>query len=166
MPIYEFYCADCHTVYNFLSRTIETKKRPACPRCGRGGLERRVSAFAISKGRKEPAGGEDVPEVDETRLERAMASLASEAGSLDDEDPKGAARFMRRLYETAGLNLGPGMSEALRRMESGEDPEAIEEEMGDVLEEDPFAGAAVEKTGAKRFRRFLPPRIDPELHEL
>ena len=32
------------------------------------------------------------------------------------------------------------MAEALKRMEAGEDPEKIEEEMGDVLEQDPFGG--------------------------
>jgi hypothetical protein len=37
------------------------------------------------------------------------------------------------------MELGPGMQEALRRMESGEDPEQIESEMGEILgEEEPF----------------------------
>jgi len=31
------------------------------------------------------------------------------------------------------------MKEAMDRLEAGEDPEKIEEEMGDILEEDPFA---------------------------
>ncbi len=168
MPIYEFYCADCHVVYNFLSRRLETSKHPTCPRCGRPELERRISAFAISKGRKEPAGEDAPPDVDEARLERAMEALAREAGSLDDEDPKGAARLMRRLYESAGLDLGPGMVEALRRMEAGEAPEAIEEELGDFLAEDPFAGVTEGKReGVKGLRRtLLPPRVDPELYEL
>ena len=39
-----------------------------------------------------------------------------------------------------GLELGEGMDEAIRRMEKGEDPEKIEAEMGDILEEeDPFS---------------------------
>ena len=164
MPIYEFYCSDCHTVFNFLSRRIGPARQPACPRCGRPELERRVSAFAISRGRQEP--GEDaLPDLDESRLEGAMASLAGEVDSLDDDDPKGAARLMRRLYESAGLPLGPGVAEALRRMESGEDPEAIEEELGDALEEDPFA-APPEKDARSLRRRLLPPRVDPELYEI
>lgn len=164
MPIYEFYCSDCHTVFNFLSRTMGAARRPACPRCGRPELERRASTFAISRGRKEP--GEAAPEgLDEPRLEKAMASLASEVDSLDDDDPKGAARLMRRLYESAGLPLGPGMAEALRRMESGEDPEAIEEQLGDALEDDPFA-APPEKDVRSLRRRMLPPRVDSTLYEL
>lgn len=165
MPIYEFYCRDCHRVFNFLSRAIDTRKRPRCPRCNRPDLERKASAFAISKGRSEPEEG--LPGgLDDSRLERAMASLAHEAEGLDEEDPKGTARFMRKLYESAGLPLGSGMSEALRRMEAGEDPEAIEQELGDVFEqEDPLA-AQPEKGARGLRRRLLPPTVDPELHEL
>ena len=94
-----------------------------------------------------------------------MESLAHESGGLDDDDPKGAARLMRRLYETAGIPLGGGFEEALRRLESGEDPEAIEADMGDVLAGDPLGGAPAPGVAALR-RRLAPPRVDPELHEL
>lgn len=166
MPIYEFYCSDCHTIYGFLSRTVDTGKRPPCPRCGRADLERRASAFAISKGREES--DEGLPEgLDASRLERAMESLAGEAGALEGDDPRAAARFVRRLYDTAGLPVSGELREALHRMESGEDPDAIEEEMGGLLESlDPFGGAAAERPGASVRRRFLPPRRDPELHEM
>ena len=33
VPIYEFYCADCHTVYSSLSKKIDIETRPKCPRC-------------------------------------------------------------------------------------------------------------------------------------
>ncbi len=59
MPIYEFYCANCHTVYSFLSKTIDTAKRPDCPRCGRPKLDRRMSRFAVSTRRSEPAAEEE-----------------------------------------------------------------------------------------------------------
>src|SRR5512137_1469860 len=130
MPIYEFYCADCHTVFNFLSRSVNTDRRPDCPRCGRKGIERRPSRFAVSKGLQEKPEG-DLPDVDDAKLERAMASLAGELDSVDESDPRGAARLMRRLYETAGLPVGGVLEEALRRMEAGEDPDAIDEEFGD-----------------------------------
>lgn len=175
MPIYEFYCADCHTVYSFLSRAVETRKQPNCPRCGRRGLERRPSAFAISRGRAEPEAA--APEAADTdmRLERAMESLMTQAEGLDENDPKAGARFMRRLYETAGLPLTANLEEALRRMESGEDPESIEEDLGDALAEDPLLGeggaesAAASEAGTSLRglrRRLLPPRQDPELYEL
>ncbi len=33
MPIYEFYCEQCHTIYNFFSRKINLEKIPDCPKC-------------------------------------------------------------------------------------------------------------------------------------
>lgn len=171
MPIYEFYCADCHTLFNFLARTSDVKRKPSCPNCGRKGLERRPSRFAVSRGLSEPKADEDLPPgFDESKLEAAMASLAGELDGTDEDDPKAAARVMRRIYETAGLPVGGVLQEALRRMEAGEDPDAIDAELGDALEaEDPFLaeGGVAEKTSAKALRRkYLPPRQDPELYEL
>jgi hypothetical protein len=71
-------------------------------------------------------------EVDEDRLERAFESMAGEMDDLDSEDPRAAARMMRKLFDASGMRMGSGMEEALRRME--EDPEQIEAERGDVLE--------------------------------
>ena len=170
MPIYEFYCADCHTVFSFLSRTPGTDKRPACPRCGRAELERRVSAFAISKGRPEPEGGDELPPgLDEAKMERVMAELAGEVGSVDENDPRQMARVMRKLFDGTGLKVGPGMEEAIRRMEAGEDPDAIEDEMGHALEgeEDSLFGLGAGGGGLKALRRRLSaPAIDRTLYEL
>src|SRR5512134_3465213 len=107
MPIYEFYCPDCHTVFNFLARSGHTSRRPDCPRCGRAGLERRPSLFAISKRRPEAGeAAEGEPPLDDPRLEKAIESMAGELDGVDESDPRGAARMMRRLYETAGLAMG------------------------------------------------------------
>jgi len=166
MPIYEFYCPDCHCLYNFFSRRVNTEKKPDCPRCGRAALERRASLFAISRGRAD-RDDEAVPnDLDESRLEQALEGLAAQAGSLDENDPRQMGRLVRRLYEDTGLRLGPGMEEALRRMESGEDPERIEEQMGDALEaEDPFAAGGARGV-SERLRRLLPPKVDETLHDL
>jgi len=163
MPVYEFYCADCHAIYNFFSPSVNTDKRPACPKCGRPDLERKASLFAISKGLKEDSTG--MPDLDEAKLEQAMASMAGELEGMNEEDPRAAAQMMRKLFGASGLNLGPGMEEALRRMEAGEDPERIEAEIGDVLEhEEPLAEAS--RTSLKQLRRLLPPRIDETWHRL
>ena len=167
MPIYEFYCVDCHTVFNFFSRRVNTDRRPACPRCGRAELERRMSVFAISRGRKDDgSGADDLPDLDDERLERAMEGMASELEGVDEEDPKTMGRMMRRLFDAAGMKMGSGMEEALRRMEAGEDPEQVESALGDVLEsEDPFAPRV--KGGLAGLRRqLLPPRVDPTLYDL
>jgi putative FmdB family regulatory protein len=174
MPIYEFYCAGCDTLFNFFSRRVNTDGRPDCPRCGRKGLDRQVSAFASPRRRGDSAGGEDdglgdLP-VDETRMERAMESLAGEAENLNEDDPRQAAQLMRKFSKMTGLEFNENMQTALNRLESGEDPDKIEEEMGGMMdgEEDPFilpGQAGAKKAGGGSPRRRLT-RRDPTLYEL
>ena len=164
MPIYEFYCSECHTIFNFLSPRIDTQKRPDCPRCGKPELERRASLFSISKGRTEEEGesGEDFPDIDESKMEQAMNMLSREAEGIDEDDPKQAAKLMRKLFDSTGLRMGGGMEEAMRRLEKGEDPEQVEADLGDVLEgEDLFE--APRKTLR---RKLLPPEQDETLYDL
>ena len=104
-----------------------------------------------------------LPDMDESKMEKAMALLAREAEHMDEEDPRQAANLMRKLTDMTGMQLGSGMEEALSRMEAGEDPETIEAEMGDILEqEDPFV------MGKKNVKlsRILPPRVDETLYDL
>lgn len=169
MPIYEFYCPDCHTVFSFLSRTPNTRKRPVCPSCARPRIERRASSFAISKGRQAPGPSEGLPEgLDDERMERLMTEMAGGMDGIDEDDPRQMARVMRKLFGGAGIDLGQSMEEAMRRLEAGEDPDKIEEEMGDLLEaEDGWLGETGPggRLGSLR-RRFRPPTVDPTLHEL
>jgi putative FmdB family regulatory protein len=166
MPIYEFYCATCHTIFAFLSRSVNTSKHPACPRCSRPRLERKVSPFAISKGRGETESEDGLPDIDDARMEQAMGEIAHEVDGLDEDDPRQMARLMRKLYDSTGLNLGEGVEEAIRRMEAGEDPEKIEEELGDQLDDDdPLLGMGAKKLtrGMRRLRR---PSVDETLYEM
>jgi putative FmdB family regulatory protein len=162
MPVYEFYCSDCHTLFNFLSRRVNTEKRPACPRCGKPELERQVSPFAVSRGHREED-GEGLPDMNEERMEKAMEALAGEMEGVDENDPRQMARFMRRFTETTGMDLGTEVEEAIRRLEAGEDPEKIEEEMGGLMDvENPFATGGVK--GMKK--RYMPPERDETLYQL
>jgi len=82
-----------------------------------------------------------------------MQMLAGEADKINENDPRQAANLLRKLSEMTGMQMGPGMNEALKRMESGEDPDQIESEMGDILQsEEPFMmpGAAGQAGKAKK----------------
>ncbi len=164
MPIYEFYCSHCNTIYNFFSKSVNTRKKPNCPTCKTRKLSRQMSAFAITGRASEDSDMDDLP-FDETKMEQAMQMLAGEAENMNEEDPKQAANLMRKLTHMTGLELGPGMEEALSRMESGEDPESVEAEMGSLLEdEDPFLlpGKKGKGTGVKR----AAPKRDETLYDL
>ena len=139
MPIYEFYCKDCNTIYNFFSKTVNTTKKPKCPKCRTRTLTKQISLVAFTGKAKENGDIDSLP-FDESKMEQAMQMLASEADKMNEDNPRQAANLMRKLSDMTGLNLGEGMDEALRRMEKGEDPEQVEAEMGDILEnEDPFS---------------------------
>ena len=165
MPIYEFYCQQCHTIYNFFSPSINTSKIPSCPRCKTPKLSRQMSPFAITGRAKEGDDGPDDLPFDEGKMEKAMAMLAAEAENINEDDPRQGANLMRKLTDMTGLEMGPAMQEALQRMEAGEDPEQIEAEMGDLLEgEDPFLLPG--QKGRPSGSRLRPPRRDETLYDL
>jgi putative FmdB family regulatory protein len=174
MPIYEFYCDRCHLLLNFFSSRIDTAARPACPHCGKPELERRPARFATL--RHATAGGEGegedddnpFPGLDEARLEQAMAAMGGELESMgDDEDPRQMARFFRRFGEVAGMKLGPRMEEMLRRLEGGEDPDTLEEEIGggEGADEGEMEEWFQLKESARRLRSRRP-RLDEQLYFL
>ncbi len=143
MPIYEFYCSNCHTIYSFFARRVDTETVPACPKHARHRLQRQMSRFAISRGRGDTPPILMPADMDDEKMEQAMMQLAGEAENLNEDDPQAMARMMRKLMNSTGMQLGPGMEEAIRRMEAGEDPDKVEEEMGEVLDgEDPFGADA------------------------
>ncbi|MEW5736558.1 MAG: zinc ribbon domain-containing protein [Thermodesulfobacteriota bacterium] len=158
MPIYEFTCDFCNVVFSFFSRSVNTEKVPSCPRCG-ALLERQMSVFSVSRKAGEEK-GDDMAGFDEARMERAMTEMARQAESLDEKDPRQSAGLLRKLTDIAGMRLSPGMEEAVRRMEAGEDPETVEQDMAGVLENAPFAAEG--KKGSSR----RPPVRDEKLYDL
>ena len=96
-------------------------------------------------------------------MEKAMNLLAKEADGINEDDPRQAAKLMRKLTDATGATLGPSMEEAIMRMEAGEDPEQIEAEMGDLIEqEEPFMFEGRKGSKPKRGK----PRHDETLYDL
>jgi putative FmdB family regulatory protein len=142
MPIYEYLCVPCNRVFSFLVRNPAAKKEPHCPKCGAAQLRKRFSRFAVAGARPKsrdadptagapaaPAGGRSEP-LDDPRVEREMMQLMSQAEGIDDKDPRQMGRLMRRMSEISGERLDGEMEETVRRLESGEDPEKLDEELG------------------------------------
>jgi putative FmdB family regulatory protein len=150
MPVYEFLCRSCNTIYSFHSFKINPDKTPSCPKCSADDLRRVPSRFGINAGRKtdQESGGEDGADLDDPRMEREMMRLAAELEGMDENDPRQMAAAVRRMTEIAGEPVTPAMEEMIKRLEAGEDPEKVEEELGDALEDEMgddgagFGGAA------------------------
>ena len=172
MPIYEFYCEPCNTLFTFLSKRVNTAAVPPCPRCHQS-LRRQVSTFAtVRQSSAETDGADDgTPPVDEARMEQALASMGSEIDNLgESSDPRQAATLMRRFAQASGMKFNATVEEALHRMASGEDPETIEQQFGEALEaQNPFANDADADAKADQLKRLLRaagPRKDPTLYEM
>jgi len=135
MPVYEFLCGPCNRIFSFHSFRVEPEKVPTCPKCGAEDLRRVPSRFGVGAASKTAGegGGDDL---DDPRLEREMMKLASDLEGMDENDPRQMAAAVRKMTELAGQPVTPAMEEMIRRLEAGEDPEKIEEELGDAIEEE------------------------------
>ena len=146
MPIYEFLCHDCNRIYSFFSRSFKEDRIPKCPKCGGENMTKQISLVSphIRKGSGTHSSAENLqdPEhpydpAEEAKMEKAMRVLEKEMAGMDEEnpDPRQLGRLMRRMSEITGEPMPEEMNEAVRRLEAGEDPEKIEEEMGDLFGE-------------------------------
>jgi putative FmdB family regulatory protein len=106
MPIYEYECAKCHRRTSVLTMRISEKVDAVCQHCGSAKLARLMSRFAM-------------PKSEEARME-ALSDPAM-FGDLDENDPKSAARVMRRLGKEMGDEMGgPEMDQAIEELERGD----------------------------------------------
>lgn len=171
MPLYEFYCGVCHTVFTFRSLKVDTVTKPDCPVCG-GPLAREVSVFAhITHGGNEDTAPDEIGAVD--RMEEVMERMGDRVRALDeaDADPREAVKVMREMAAAGGMGFKSEVCEALDRIEAGDDPERVEEEFREVFETDnPFADGYDEERGggaaAGWWRRLRGPRRDPRWYDM
>lgn len=158
MPIYEFACPKCRVIFSFLSKRLNPDRDPTCPKCGNKKMARQMSRFATLKGLKEPAARSSddqtdngpEPDFDDPRVMRAMSELERDMEHMDENNPRHMAHLMKKMKDIMPPGTMPKeMDVAIKRLEAGEDPEKIEEDMGDVLgdlmggpdeEEGPYGG--------------------------
>ncbi len=174
MPIYEFYCPDNHTVYQFYAKTLaQGAIVPRCPDNPKYKMQKLVSAFAVTrKGQGDEAtSGAETP-AGEARMEAAMGAMEREFSNVDENDPRAMGRMMRRMAELTGEKLDGEMEAVVRKLEEGADPDSLEEQFGgeDAMgagpgdEPDP-GGELREPRQRFKARRQLPPRRDPQLYD-
>jgi putative FmdB family regulatory protein len=102
MPIYEYQCLDCRKRSAVLILNARNQAPATCRHCGSAHVDRLLSRFAA-------------PKSEEARLE-SLANPDS-LGGLDENDPQSVARFMKKMGEEMGEDVGD--VDAL--MQAGED---------------------------------------------
>jgi len=67
---------------------------------------------------------------EESRLDDL--SDPSQFGDLDENDPRSLGRWMRRMSQEVGEDLGPEFDEVVDRLEAGQSPEEIEKALPEL----------------------------------
>lgn len=116
MPIYEYRCLHCRKRVSLFFRTFAaaSEAKPRCPACQSEDLRRLMSRVRLMTS-------------EESRLEN-LASPDS-LGDVDENDPRSVARWMRRMGQETGEDLGPEFNQVVDRLESGQSPEEIEQDL-------------------------------------
>jgi putative FmdB family regulatory protein len=162
MPIYEFSCAHCRKIFQFRSSKVDTDRIPPCPQCGAEDMKRHFSAFHIGSSSGEgapeenlsgesygdsdqPGGLPDDPFKNMTPTQRAkaegeMMKLLAKCDSLDENNPRQLGHFLEKMTEITGDIGGPEVKEFIKRLKAGEDPEKLEEQFGELMEDEGLGG--------------------------
>ena len=75
-----------------------------------------------------------MPELDDPRMMRAMGELERDMEHMDENNPRHMAHMMKKMKDIMPEGSVPReLDVAIKRLEAGEDPEKIEEDMGDIL---------------------------------
>src|SRR5205085_5900025 len=94
------------------------------------------------------AGEPPMPDFDDPRVERAMMEMERDMEHLDENNPRHMAHMMKKMKDLMPPGMMPKeLDVAIKRLEAGEDPEKIEEDMGDVLGE--FTGEDEDQGGPR-----------------
>ena len=117
MPTYEYRCEECRRRNAYTVRGFNPPEAPVCPHCGSNRQKRVIGRVGVLRS-------------EESRLD-SLSDPSAFAG-IDENDPRGMARAMRRMSGEMGEDLPPDFNEMVDRLEAGESPESIEQSMGDI----------------------------------
>lgn len=106
MPIYEYLCRGCKKKVTILTLRVSEAIELRCEHCGGGDLARLMSRFALVRS-------------EDTRLDDL--SDPSSLSGLDENDPKGMARWMRKMGKELGEDGGDDFEQMVDEMEAGDD---------------------------------------------
>lgn len=134
MPIYEFFCPRNHKIYSFFARSLAyAGVEPRCPDNPKFPMERMVSSFSVTGRAKEKA-APAMP--DDPAFDVAMAEMDREYSTMDSDNPnpRQVARMLRTMTRISGEKMPEPMEEMMRRLESGEALDKLEEEFSDTAD--------------------------------
>ncbi|MBE0697806.1 MAG: zinc ribbon domain-containing protein [Anaerolineaceae bacterium] len=117
MPNYEYRCLNCRKRFEIFFTYSQYGTQPIlCPHCKSENVQRRVGRIRVA------------------RSEESRMDNFSDPSSLDglDEDPRALGKMMRRMSGELGEEMGPEFNEVVGRLEAGQSPEQIEQDLPDL----------------------------------
>jgi putative FmdB family regulatory protein len=120
MPNYDFRCLDCGRRFEVFFSFADYGTKPAvCPHCASQHTSRKIGRVRIARS-------------EENRMSQ-LESMA-DPGRLEslENDPRELGRMMRSMSSELGENIGPEFDEVVNRLEKGQSPEQIENDLPDL----------------------------------
>jgi putative FmdB family regulatory protein len=125
MPSYDYVCLNCKKKFSLFFRYEEYGKvKVVCPHCESDLVRRKIGRIRIAHS-----------------ASSSMEDL-SDPQNLDalEDDPRALGRMMRQMSEETGEDMGPEFDEVVNRLEKGQHPEQIEQEIPDLLGDESSPG--------------------------
>jgi len=118
MPVYEYRCQNCRQIVRLTFTFSEYGNvKPICNHCNSKNLTRRIGRVAMAKS-------------EDARMDGMMDDSA--LAGLDEDDPRSLGKFMRKMSNEMGEDMGDEFNEVVGRLEKGESPDSIEQSMPDL----------------------------------
>jgi hypothetical protein len=118
MPTYEFRCNDTGKEFDVTFKTVEEYDQATVksPFTGTTNVSRIIRRVAISSS-------------ESTRWDRLSEGDPQAIAELDNADPRALGRALRHFGDESELNMGDEFNDVIDRLESGQSPEAIEQQL-------------------------------------
>lgn len=117
MPTYDYRCQNCRRRFDKFFTYHEYGTKPVvCPHCGSENVQRKIGRIRVARS-------------EASRLE-SFSDSADLAGLEDD--PRALGKMMRQMSGELGEEMGPEFHEVVGRLESGQSPEQIEQDLPDL----------------------------------
>lgn len=117
MPSYEFRCKQCAKRFEiFIPYAEYDSKTVICPHCQSTEVQRRIGRVRVARASTES--------IDSLADSEQLAGL--------EDDPREMGRRLRAMSRETGEELGPEFDEVVGRLEAGQDPEQIEQDLPDL----------------------------------
>jgi putative FmdB family regulatory protein len=121
MPVYDYTCLECHQRFDIFLTYAEYGTRPVtCPTCGSPRTRRRLPRVRT--------------QVSDSRRMGSLPGDLSDPSALArlEDDPRAMGRMMRQMGREMGETMPPELNEVVDRLEKGQSPEQIEQDLPDL----------------------------------